>query len=234
MRQVILDTETTGFSPKSGDRVIEIGCVEVIDREITDNQYHVYINPQGKLVGDSFKVHGISDDFLVDKPLFTDIVDEFLTWIGNSEIIAHNAKFDIDFLDHELYLSASNIRLSENNLITDSLVLARENFPNQRNTLDALCSRFNVDNSGRDLHGALIDADLLAQVYLGLTGGQFSLLDDDSGKGSGDGFEYAVASSEQELSAYLQRVPVIKAGPEDLALHQEYLEKLGVSKEKLW
>lgn len=234
MRQIILDTETTGFDPKEGDRVVEIGCREIIDRRINEaGVFHCYISPQGKAVGDSFKVHGLSDEFLENKPAFTQIVDQFLTWVGDSEIIAHNAEFDINFLDHELMLAGSSYRLAKNNLITDTLHIAREQFPGQRNSLDALCKRYNVDNSNRSLHGALIDADLLAKVYLNLTGGQFDLLGVEDSADDATTLQYPINPQFQTESLQAKLLAIDVKEHHELA-HQQYLQHLNVDENKRW
>ena len=180
-RIVTLDTETTGLDPKSGDRVVEIGCVELIDRRITGNHYHCYINPERDMPREAEAVHGLSSYFLSDKPLFVDIVDEFLEFIDGAEVVIHNAPFDVGFLNNELELvyKSKGIQLPpihEVCDITDSLALARQKHPGQKNNLDALCNRYYIDNSHREMHGAYLDADILARVYLAMTGGQASLL----------------------------------------------------------
>lgn len=183
MRQIIFDTETTGMSdfgnPAANHRVIEIGCVELIDRIPTGNHFHVYLNPERSVDEGAFKVHGLGDEFLADKPVFADIIDTFEAYLADAdELIAHNIKFDLAFLDQELALAGRDYTLSDRFTLTDSLQLAREKFAGARNNLDALCSRFGIDNSNRDLHGALLDSQLLAEVYLKLTGGQSGLWED--------------------------------------------------------
>lgn len=179
MRQVVLDTETTGLSHESGHRIIEIGCIELVDRNFTGNSFHTYINPQRKVDEGAFRVHGISDSFLSDKPLFKEVFYSFLEFIKDAELIIHNAVFDVNFLNAELKLLKWPRLIEEYCSVCDTLVLAREKHPGQRNTLDALCKRYEVDNSKRDLHGALLDAKLLAHVYLALTGGQIVLFNDE-------------------------------------------------------
>jgi DNA polymerase III subunit epsilon len=175
MRQIFLDTETTGLSPDQGDRIIEIACIELDNRRFSGRRFHHYVNPGRSSHPDAVRIHGIKDEFLADKPPFAAVVDELLTFVEGAEVIIHNASFDIAFLDAEL------VRLERPRFarlcakVTDSLLMAREQFPGKSNSLDALCRRLEVDNSGRDLHGALIDADLLAQVYLAMTRGQDSL-----------------------------------------------------------
>lgn len=173
MRQVILDTETTGIGHEQGHKIIEIGCVELIDRKLTGKHFHVYLNPQRAVEEGAFRVHGISTEFLSDKPLFKDIVSDFLQFVGGAELIIHNAPFDVGFLNSELKQIKWK-KIEEFCTIFDTLVLAREKHPGQRNSLDALCKRYDVDNSNRQLHGALLDAEILALVYLAMTGGQSS------------------------------------------------------------
>ena len=183
MRQIFLDTETTGLSPESGDRIIEIGCLEMVNRRLTGREFHRYLNPQRRNHKDAVKVHGLSDEFLADKPLFESVAEELLEFVTGAEIIIHNAGFDVGFLNEELR------RLERPKFpefvaqITDSLAMAREMFPGKANSLDALCKRLEVDNSNRALHGALLDAGLLAEVYIRMTRGQDSLVID-AGEGS--------------------------------------------------
>ena len=176
MRQIVLDTETTGLSADSGDRIIEIGCVELLSRKLTGNNKHFYLNPERDSHEDALKVHGISNEFLKDKPKFTAVVDELLDYLQDAEVIIHNAPFDVGFLNKELALIGRPPLRDCVAKVTDSLVMAKEVFPGKRNSLDALCSRLEVDNSGRTLHGALLDAELLADVYINLTRGQNSLM----------------------------------------------------------
>ena len=176
MRQIFLDTETTGLSPESGDRIVEIGCVEMVGRRLTGRTLHVYLNPERPNHEEAVKVHGLTDEFLADKPLFASITDELLEFVDGAEIVIHNAGFDIGFLNAELK-RAGRPRFTEfTGVITDSLLMAREMFPGKANSLDALCRRLEVDNSSRSLHGALLDAGLLAEVYIRMTRGQESLM----------------------------------------------------------
>jgi len=175
MRQIILDTETTGLEPSDGHRIIEVGCVELIDRRPSNNHFHQYINPQRDIEDGALEVHGISSEFLQDKPVFADIVDDLLEFVDGAELIIHNAPFDIGFLDWELSLLDREDRMSDHVSVLDTLELARDLHPGQRNSLDALCKRYDVDNSSRKLHGALLDAEILADVYLIMTGGQTDL-----------------------------------------------------------
>jgi DNA polymerase-3 subunit epsilon len=175
MRQIVLDTETTGLDPLQGHRVIEIGCLELVNRRLTGRQFHVYLNPEREVEHGAFKVHGISDEFLADKPLFHQISDEFMAFIKGSELIIHNAPFDIGFLKAELQRISWPKPIHDYCEVLDTLVLAKQKHPGQRNNLDALCKRYGVNNSNRELHGALLDAELLAFVYLAMTGGQIDL-----------------------------------------------------------
>lgn len=175
MRLVFLDTETTGLSPQSGDRIIEIGCVEMIDRRATGRSLHLYINPQRSSHPDALRIHGLTDEFLSDKPLFEAVADQLMGFVGGAEVVIHNASFDLGFLDHELArLRRPKFAIGVDK-ITDSLTMARGLFPGKANSLDALCKRLEVDNSNRSLHGALLDAGLLAEVYVRMTRGQKSL-----------------------------------------------------------
>ncbi len=181
-RQIVLDTETTGFDFKKGDRIVEIGCIELIDREITDNHFHVYINPERSMPIEAFNVHGLGDDFLKTQPVFAEVGQSFLDYVDGAELIIHNAGFDVPFLNFELERMGLP-KVTERSSVIDTLQMAREKYPSQRNTLDALCRRLGVDNSRRELHGALLDSELLAQVYLNMTGGQksfFDLLEEES------------------------------------------------------
>ncbi|HEX7915099.1 DNA polymerase III subunit epsilon [Rudaea sp.] len=175
MRQVVLDTETTGLEVNKGHRIVEIGCVELLERRPTGNEFHCYLNPQRVMDEGATAVSGITDDFLVDKPLFADVAQEFLAFIDGAEVIAHNASFDMGFLSAEFARLAQPVRIAERVSVLDTLLLAREKYPGQKNNLDALCKRLGVDNSHRDLHGALLDAQLLADVYLAMTAGQGDL-----------------------------------------------------------
>ena len=178
MRQIVLDTETTGLSAENGDRIIEIGCVELVGRKLTGNNKHFYLNPERDSHEDAMKVHGISNEFLKDKPKFAAVADELLAYLQGAEVIIHNAPFDVSFLNKELELTGRAPIKHCVAKVTDSLVMAKELFPGKRNSLDALCDRLEVDNSGRTLHGALLDAELLADVYINLTRGQNSLMMD--------------------------------------------------------
>ncbi|MEO7430796.1 MAG: DNA polymerase III subunit epsilon [Dokdonella sp.] len=217
MRQVILDTETTGLEVQRGHRVIEIGCVELIQRRPTGRRFHTYLNPDRAIDEGARAVTGISDEFLLDKPRFPEIAAEFLAFIDEAEIIAHNAAFDVGFLDAELVRAGvDRPRLADRVQVLDTLALAREKFPGQRNSLDALCKRLGVDNSHRGMHGALLDANLLADVYLALTAGQGAL-----------GFESETAQSEARLANVALRILVrprfFRANDDELGLHRARL-----------
>jgi DNA polymerase III subunit epsilon len=176
MRQIVLDTETTGLEPSEGHRIIELGCVEIVNRRLTGNRWHEYLQPDRAIDPRAIEVHGISNEFLLDKPRFGDVVDRFLEFIEGAELIIHNAPFDVGFINHELALAAARVRRVEDICgVLDTLVLARRMHPGSRNSLDALCKRYQVDSSGRVVHGAVLDAGLLADVYLAMTGGQVAL-----------------------------------------------------------
>ncbi len=177
MRQVVLDTETTGLDPAQGHRIIEIGCVEILNRRVTDHTFHHYLNPEREVEAGALQVHGISNEFLADKPRFAEVVPELLEFVRGAEVLIHNAAFDVAFLNHELARVDAVLGPVERHCtVTDTLALARERHPGKKNSLDALCKNYGVDNSRRDLHGALLDAQLLAEVYLAMTGGQAALL----------------------------------------------------------
>jgi DNA polymerase-3 subunit epsilon len=220
MRQVVLDTETTGLEVQRGHRLIEIGCVELAERRPTGRTFHVYLNPERLIDEGARAVTGISDDFLTDKPRFAEVVGEFLEFIDNAEIIAHNAVFDVGFIDTELGLAGSQHgRLADRATVLDTLALAREKFPGQRNSLDALCRRLGVDNSHREWHGALLDAQLLAEVYLAMTAGQGLL-------GFGDeAAELAARTVARELQIIV-RPRVVRAPAEDLVAHAARLQAI--------
>lgn len=219
MREVVLDTETTGIEHKEGHRIIEIGCVEVIDRRLTGRHYHVYINPQREIDEGAQAVHGISLEFLADKPVFADIADDFMNFITGSRLVIHNAAFDVGFLDSELTrLNRGHGLIADHCSVLDTLAMAREKHPGQRNSLDALCKRYGVDNSNRELHGALLDSEILADVYLAMTGGQTNL--SLAGEGSdGDGSGRQQATPIRRLDASRPRTRVIRASEEELAAH---------------
>ena len=221
MRQIVLDTETTGLEPSDGHRIIEIGCVELVNRRITGNTYHQYIQPDRAIDAGAREVHGITDQFLADKPRFADIADEFLTFIRGAELVIHNAPFDVGFIDHEFaQLGKSVGPLSEHCTIVDTLAIARRLHPGQRNNLDALCKRYQIDNSQRDLHGALLDAEILADVYLAMTGGQATLSLDSRSDMHGD------KTSIRRLQADRSPLRVIQASAEELDAHSTRLDAI--------
>ncbi len=222
MRQIVLDTETTGLEPSQGHRIIEIGCVELINRRLTGNNLHIYINPQREIDAGALEVHGISNDFLSDKPLFSDIADTFIDFVKGAELIIHNAPFDIGFLDTELSdLNRSYKAMEEYCTVLDTLAMARKKHPGQKNNLDALCKRYFVDNTQRELHGALLDAEILADVYLSMTGGQssFALGQDGAAEGAGK-------TSVKKLDKNRPALRVIKANDEEQAAHDSRLQSI--------
>lgn len=230
MRQIVLDTETTGLSPKQGHRIIEIGCLEMIDRRVTSNHLHFYINPQRDIERTASEVHGITDDFLTDKPLFKDIKDELLAYLTSAELIIHNAPFDMGFLNHEFKLTDNQFPLiTQYCNVVDTLALARRKHPGQHNSLDALCRRYNVDNSNRDFHGALLDAKLLAQVYLLMTGGQTQLFE---GERTFESMQ--LMSSVRRVASDRAPLQVIAANDEELQAHQEFLQLLRQQGNCIW
>ena len=216
MRQIFLDTETTGLSAENGDRIIEIGCVELVARKLTGNNKHFYLNPGRDSHEDALKVHGISNEFLKDKPKFQAVVDELLDYLRGAEIIIHNAPFDISFLNKELELIGQQPIRHCVGKVTDSLMMAKEMFPGKRNSLDALCDRLEVDNSGRTMHGALLDAELLADVYINLTRGQNSLMMD-----AGPAAQTGVAIPVVDLSRFT--LSLLMANEQELADHDKLL-----------
>lgn len=234
MRQIVLDTETTGLEPSQNHRVIEIGCVELQNRKLTGNHYHQYINPEREIDEGALSVHGISSEFLADKPVFAKIAEEFLAFVRGAELIIHNAPFDVGFLNHEFAkLDGSFGKLEDHCGIVDSLVLARQKHPGQKNNLDALCKRYMVDNSQRDLHGALLDAEILADVYLLMTGGQVNLMLSNRGN---DGEESSGTTGIRRLPAERPPLTVIRADQQELELHQHKLAEIGKASDsdRLW
>jgi DNA polymerase III subunit epsilon len=219
MRQIFLDTETTGLNPEAGDRVIEIGCVEMLSRRLSGNNLHFYVNPQRPSHEDAFKVHGLSDEFLADKPLFADVAKELLEYLAGAEVIIHNADFDVRFLNAELERIDKPSIEGHVARITDSLGLAREMFPGKSNSLDALCKRLEVDNTSRSLHGALLDAGLLAEVYVRMTRGQKSLVIDSNDMSES---EHGIESVDFSTLKFT----VIEAQADELAAHEGVLAEL--------
>ncbi|OOH92408.1 DNA polymerase III subunit epsilon [Pasteurellaceae bacterium 15-036681] len=226
VRQVVLDTETTGMNfsgaPHIGHNIIEIGAVEVINRRLTGKTYHVYIKPPREVDAEAIAVHGITNEMLADKPTFAEIADEFVEFIKGAELVIHNAPFDVGFMDHEFsFLENPPPKTAEMCTVTDSLQLARQMYPGKRNNLDALCDRLGIDNSKRVLHGALLDAEILADVYLLMTGGQIALLGDEEHEQSSDGYsDVAHSSVIFDTSGLITLAPT----EEELAEHIQYLE----------
>lgn len=229
MRQVVLDTETTGLSPLQGHRIIEIGCIELVNRRPTGREYHRFVNPERDIDEGAERVHGISREELKGQPKFAEIADELLEFIRDAELVIHNADFDVGFLEHELTLTQHPRPLiREHATVLDTLTLARELHPGQRNTLDALCKRYAVDSSRREVHGALIDAELLANVYLAMTGGQTALL-----------LEAEPETVALEVGASRVRrddlnLVVVRASGEELAAHSAFLERMRDAGGCLW
>lgn len=222
MRQIVLDTETTGLEPAHGHRIIEIGCVELVNRHLTGRHFHQYLQPDREIDDGAIEVHGITNEFLQDKPRFAEIAADFLAFVTGAELIIHNAPFDLGFLNNELrLLKADNLPIETSCTVLDTLAMARKLHPGQKNNLDALCKRYGINNEHRELHGALLDAEILADVYLAMTGGQASLLL----SGQSDE-ERAVAEEIRRLSADRPRLTVVAASEEDLALHQARLDAI--------
>jgi len=219
MRQIFLDTETTGLSAENGDRIIEIGCIEMLNRRLSGQTAHWYLNPERSSHPDAVRIHGLTDEFLADKPLFASVADELLSFLAGAEIIIHNAAFDIGFLNEELKRLGRPRIETVVERVTDSLTMAREAFPGKSNSLDALCKRLEVDNSNRALHGALLDAGLLAEVYIRLTRGQDSL-----GIDLSEGTPAALAAAALDLSTFA--LPIIEPGADELAAHERVLAEL--------
>ena len=219
MRQIFLDTETTGLSAANGDRIIEIGCVELVNRKLTSNNKHFYLNPGRDSHEDALKVHGISNEFLRDKPKFAEVADDLIAYCEGAEIIIHNAPFDLSFLNKELELIGKEAFKNGVASVTDTLVMAKEMYPGKRNSLDSLCDRLGVDNSGRTLHGALLDAELLADVYINLTRGQDALLMD-----SGSSHHASGAVIQIDLSSF--KLDVLLANEQEAAAHEDVLNQI--------
>jgi DNA polymerase-3 subunit epsilon len=222
MRQIVLDTETTGLEPAQGHRIIEIGCVEMVDRRLTGNHYHQYIQPDREIDDGAIEVHGITNEFLVDKPRFEDIVEDFLRFVKGAELIIHNAPFDVGFINHELRRYKQDHPTIEAICgIIDTLALARQLHPGQKNNLDALCKRYDVDNSHRELHGALLDAEILADVYLRMTGGQEMLFVESQ--------QQSAETSHKEITRISQDRPALKvvyANQAEINAHEQRLQAI--------
>ena len=219
MRQIFLDTETTGLYADQGDRVIEIGCVELLNRKLTGNNMHLYLNPGRDSHEEALRIHGITTEFLKDKPKFEAVVDDFLAYVQGAEVIIHNAAFDLAFLNAELRLAGRPAFKEHVSGVIDTLAMAKEMFPGKRNSLDALCDRLGVDNSGRTLHGALLDAELLADVYINLTSGQDALLMD-----AGGHEEKGVVVQRMDLRQF--DLPVLVANATELAAHEDVVVQI--------
>ncbi|SEI38115.1 DNA polymerase-3 subunit epsilon [Allopseudospirillum japonicum] len=231
-RQIVLDTETTGLEPEKGHRIIEIGCIELERRRPTGRQLHYYLNPDRAIDAEAIAVHGITNEYLADKPRFADIAVELMSFLSGAELVIHNASFDVNFLDHELmWLHERSqpqglpLKIQDTCRILDTLILARTKHPNQRNNLDALCKRYQVDNSGRELHGALLDAQILAEVYLAMTNGQTSLsLDVQTHQSHTEELKQQVATDQiQQLRTQYGALPMVYASAEEVDAHQAYL-----------
>jgi len=226
MRQIVLDTETTGLEPEQGHRIIEVGCVELSERRLTGNNFHVYLQPDREIDAAAVEVHGITNEFLADKPRFEDIARDLMDYLRGAELVIHNAPFDVGFLDAELARLDGELPIGQQCAILDTLVMARKKHPGQRNSLDALCGRYDVDNTRRDKHGALLDAEILADVYLAMTGGQTALsLDADAGSDSEAASSYGTRPVNREG---LQLV-VISANEQEIAAHESRLDAIAKS-----
>ncbi|MBX3706875.1 MAG: DNA polymerase III subunit epsilon [Pseudomonadales bacterium] len=222
MRQVVLDTETTGLEVGQGHRVIEIGAVELVGRKLTGRHFHRYLNPERDVDDGAYAVHGLSREFLADKPRFADVAQDFLAFVTDAELIIHNAPFDLAFLDQELArVPGAPARLADFCRVTDSLALARHKHPGQKNNLDALCRRYQVDNSARDLHGALLDAEILADVYLAMTGGQTLLFGAEEGGADADG---RTVPAVRRLAPDRPPLAIVRASVDELGAHERLLD----------
>lgn len=221
-RQIVLDTETTGLEPSHGHRIIEIGCVELIERRATGNDFHQYLQPDREIDAGAIEVHGITNEFLADKPRFADVVQDFMDYIQGAELIIHNAPFDVGFIDAELRRLENWSPLDSYCSIVDTLVMARQKHPGQRNSLDALCGRYDIDNSQRQKHGALLDAEILAEVYLAMTGGQSALSLDTAGGEDGD----AETPKIRRLPSDRPPLTVIRANAAEQELHRQCLQNI--------
>jgi DNA polymerase-3 subunit epsilon len=222
MRQIVLDTETTGLEPSQGHRIIEIGCVELVNRRLTGNHYHQYLQPDREIDAGAIEVHGITNEFLEDKPRFSDVAEDFLAFVRGTELVIHNAPFDVGFIDHELKLLGSGQgKVADICSVLDTLTLARELHPGQKNNLDALCRRYGIDNSQREKHGALLDAEILADVYLAMTGGQVSL-----SLGGSDGPTRTRERSVRRLDSNRAPLTVLQASSDEVAAHNQRIEAI--------
>jgi len=229
MRQIVLDTETTGLDPKQGHRIIEIGCVEMINRRLTGNNYHQYIQPDREIDEGAQAVHGITPEFLADKPRFADAVGDFLEYIKGAELIIHNAPFDVGFINHELNLVGPEYgEVATYCEVIDTLVMARKMRPGKKNNLDALCKEYEVNNTQRDLHGALLDSELLAEVYLHMTGGQSTLLLE-SEEESAEGNESTGSQRIQRIASNRPALKIVPPSDSELNEHQAFVKRMGES-----
>ncbi|WP_395343055.1 DNA polymerase III subunit epsilon [Ningiella sp. W23] len=230
MRQVVLDTETTGINPLDGHRIIEIGCVEMVDRKLTGNNYHVYINPQREVEQEAIDVHGITNEFLADKPKFIDIAQGFIDYITGAQLVIHNAPFDVGFMDHEFRLAGRNLPIT-NDICTvlDTLELARKMRPGKKNNLDALCKAYHVDNGHRTFHGALLDSEILADVYLLMTGGQSALKLAHGDESENEDGETAIVRIKKQAN-----LKIIYADADELAKHESYLDGIEKKSAPIW
>ena len=230
MRQIVLDTETTGLDPEQGHRIIEIGCVEMIERRLTGNVFHVYLQPDREIDAAAVEVHGITNEFLADKPRFSDIAGDMIDYLAGAALVIHNAPFDVGFLDAELRRVPGLGLVADHCGVLDTLVMARRKHPGQRNTLDALCGRYQVDNSRRDKHGALLDAEILAEVYLAMTGGQVSLrLEAETASVQSGGEAGAAGEPRWVVRGKDVVLPVIRASSAEIEAHEARLEAIDAS-----
>jgi DNA polymerase-3 subunit epsilon len=225
MRQIVLDTETTGLEPAEGHRIIEIGCVELVNRRLTDNRFHQYLNPEREIDAGAIEIHGITNEMLRDKPRFADVAADFLEFVNGAELVIHNAPFDVGFLNHELARldGAPARKIDDLCSIVDTLKLARNQHPGQKNDLDSLCRRYSVDNSNRTLHGALLDAEILADVYLAMTGGQTGLFEETRHSSANPGM---AASEIRRLDADRPRLATPAPAADELAAHRAWMEEI--------
>ena len=221
-RQIVLDTETTGLEPSQGHKIIEIGCVEMVNRRLTGNNYHQFLQPDREIDEGAQAVHGISNESLADKPRFADVVRDFIDYLDGAELIIHNAPFDVGFIDHEFKLAGEEYgKVATYCTVIDTLVMARKMRPGKKNNLDILCKEYEVNNAHRELHGALLDAELLSEVYLRMTGGQSALLLDDEVSDAAGG-----SASSKKLSSNRKPIKIIQATDEELQAHQAIIEKM--------
>ena len=226
-RQVVLDTETTGLDPHDGHRIIEIGCVELINRRITKKNYHQYINPQRNIEHNAEQIHGLTNEFLANKPTFAEIIDDFIAFVDDAELIIHNVPFDLGFINHELTLLPCQLpRLETHCGIFDTLILARKLHPGQRNSLDALCKRYKIDNTNRNFHGGLLDAELLALVYLAMTSGQENLFTDEH---TSQSVKMKAVQSIRQQKPQHHSFKVVKANSEELVAHESCLDTIAAA-----